>query len=233
MKRFRRAAAALGLIAATTLGGLLAQAPDSSASPFPNGRNPVVFVHGFSESDAMWDTMKQSLRQSGYTDDQLTAVDYNTTSQSNVATAEWLGGIVDEVLHKTGASKVDIVSHSMGSLNSRYCVKFAGCAGKTERWISLAGANKGTNAANLCTVNVTCREMVPGSDVLKRLNADPLLPPGTKWSTLWTPNDGIIVPATNTVLEGAENIQVGPGINHLNIFKDQGVIKEVTRLLAA
>ncbi|GAA1977176.1 triacylglycerol lipase [Amycolatopsis minnesotensis] len=189
-------------------------------------------MHGFIENGTMWSALTQALLAEGYQDDQITAVTYNTITQSNVVTADQLGRTVQDLLRRTGASKVDIVSHSMGSLNSRYCVKFAGCAGRTDHWVSIAGANLGTQGASLCSFLITCREMLPGSTVLTKLNADPVLPAGTKWSTLWTPSDGVIIPATNTVLPGATNTEFD-NLNHLNIFKDPSVIGKVKELLAS
>lgn len=231
MTRVRRIVAVLAAVAAAAIG--VAVGPSASAEPFANGRNPVILVHGFSGKAANWDTVKQALIAGGYSADQIVAITYDTFYQSNVRSAELLGAKVNEVLSRTGASKVDIVSHSMGSLNSRYCVKFAGCAGKTERWISLAGANLGTGVANYCSFFVTCREMVPGSAVLTKLNAAPAVPAGTKWTTLWSPGDRIIVPATNTVIPGANNVQVNSSISHLGILQDAGVIAQVQRLLGA
>lgn len=40
--------------------------------------------------------------------------------QSNATTAQQLAAEVDRLLAATGASKVDIVTHSMGGLSSRY-----------------------------------------------------------------------------------------------------------------
>jgi len=215
------------------IAGLAVQAPSAHAGTPAGQRNPVVLVHGFSEGPAMWNALEDALVRNGYSRDQITAVSYNSYTRSNVTTADAIGKTVADVLRRTGAAKVDIVSHSMGSLNSRYCVKFAGCAGKTDHWVSLAGANKGTGTARFCSIYVTCREMIPGSAVLKQLNADPALPAGTKWSTLWTRNDGVIVPATNTPLAGATNIEVDPGLRHGTIFKDAGVIQTVIRLLGS
>ncbi|MFD9889049.1 esterase/lipase family protein [Amycolatopsis sp. NPDC059027] len=234
MNRLRRSVAAFGLAAALAAVSIAHAPASSAAGGFPNHRNPIVLVHGFTEDGSMWGALKQALAQDGYTGDQITAITYDTYTQSNVTTAEALGKTVRDVLSRTGAAKVDIVSHSMGGLNSRYCVKFAGCAGVTDHWISLSGANKGTTMANLCTALVTCREMVPGSAVLSKLNAAPALPAGTKWATLWTPNDRIIVPPTNTPIDGAENIEVTtPGVTHTNIFRDPGVLDSVRKLLAS
>jgi triacylglycerol lipase len=230
--RIRRAVLALAVASLTVVGIVVAQPLMSSAaaSPFANGKNPIVFVHGFTESASAWDAIKGALKQSGYTDDQLVAITYDTFFTSNVSTATTIGNTVDQVLARTGASKVDIISHSMGGLNSRYCVKFAACAGKTDHWISLAGANQGTLIAAICPFP-TCQEMVPGSAVLTKLNASPALPAGPKYFTLWSPNDGIIIPATNTVLTGATNVELPSSVNHFTILQDAGVIAKIKDML--
>ncbi|SDD22654.1 esterase/lipase family protein [Actinokineospora iranica] len=233
MNRSRRIVAALALVVAGVLGTVVAQSAvttAAAASAFPNGKNPVVLVHGFSGSGANWNTLKESLIATGYTSEQLTAISYGSYGQSNVDIAAVIGRTVDSVLAETGAAKVDIINHSMGGINSRYCIKFDACAGKVDHWISLAGANRGTYTANLCSFfTPVCKEMVPGSALLKKLNAAPALPDGTKWSTLWSPNDGIIIPAENTVLAGANNIQITG--SHLGMLKDAAVAAKVRELL--
>jgi triacylglycerol lipase len=49
----------------------------------------------------------------------------------------------------TGAAKVDVVSHSMGALPTRLCIKFGSCAGRVDDWESIASPNHGTALAAL------------------------------------------------------------------------------------
>ncbi|MFC7616221.1 esterase/lipase family protein [Actinokineospora soli] len=170
-------------------------------------------------------------RAAGYTDSQLVLFGYNSTTQSNVRTAELLGQRVEQVLANTGASKVDIVSHSMGSLNSRYCVKFTGCAGRVDDWISISGNNNGTNTARWCTYYVTCREMVPGSALLTKLNSGSALPAGVQGTVYWTRDDQIISPPTSSILPGLATVEV-TGVTHLNIVKNDQVIAAVLASVA-
>ena len=192
---------------------------------------PVVFVHGFVEDGSMWATAKAQFKAAGYTDAELWAWTYNT-SQSNVTTATQLSAYIDQVRASTGATKVDIVNHSMGGINSRYYLKFNGGAAKVRNWVSLAGANLGTSTAMMCALTTrSCQEMSPGSALLNKLNAAPSLPAGPSYYTFWTANDGIIVPATNTKLTGATNTQVSSGLSHLTIFKDATVLKQVLAIV--
>ena len=228
MKPVRSLLLSLAVLAASLLGVAASPAPPAQADP----STPVIFVHGFVENSTMWDTAKQSFQASGYPASMLFAWNYDTVLTPNETTAQNFGAYLDSVLQQTGASQVDIVSHSMGSLSTRSCIKFGSCAGKVKNWVSLAGANRGTDIANLCFFLPPCQDMIPGSAFLQRLNAAPALPAGVQWSTFWTSNDGIIVPATNTVLDGAVNTQVSPALNHLNIFNDATVLDQVKAQLA-
>jgi triacylglycerol lipase len=96
--------------------------------------------------------------------------------------------------------------------------------------VSLGGANHGTWIATLCLAFsfVTCSEMLPGSSYLQALNQPPEFRPGAdSWTTLWSPGDGVIIPAESTILEGADNIQLSASINHLSMLADPTVMAQV------
>ena len=57
---------------------------------------------------------------------------------------------VNEIKAATGAAKVDIITHSMGGLSSRYYIKNLGGAANVDDWVSLAGPNHGTTWAYGC-----------------------------------------------------------------------------------
>jgi len=204
-------------------------------APGPAVPVPIVFVHGYISDAYSWHAFVDTYRAEGTPANQLWAWQYDTVNQSNEVTAEQLGHYVDDVLAATGATKVDLVSHSMGSLNARWCVKFGSCEGKVRRFVSLAGANHGTAVATACYTLwqvITCAEMSPGSPFLATLNAAPELPAGPTWYTLWSANDGVIVPASSTPFDGATNFTIDPSLDHLELLVDPGVITQVKNLLA-
>lgn len=55
--------------------------------------------------------------------------------------AENLADFIDSVLSKTGASKVDIVTHSMGALVARAAIKYYGCASKVRKLLTVGAPN--------------------------------------------------------------------------------------------
>src|SRR4051794_19145180 len=144
----------------------IAAAVPASAS----AQDPILFVHGWSESAPLWNTMIGRFEKDGYAKSALSAYTYNT-SQSNTIDAEEVKSRVEALLkNNAGATKVDIIAHSMGSLNSRYYIKNLGGEAKMDDWVSLGGPNHGTEFANLCT-SASCIEMRIGSAFLKELNA--------------------------------------------------------------
>lgn len=188
-------------------------------------RDPVLFVHGWSSSGSVWDTMVDLFRADGYTDDELHVWSYNW-AQANTTTAEQFLDQVDSVLAATGASRVDVVTHSMGGLSTRWCIKFSGCDGKVDAWVSLGGPNNGTRSAYYCYTR-SCYDMRPGSRFLRTLNADDPTPgDSTRWGTWWSWCDGVISPSDSTVLDGAENTRTRC-MGHNDLYRDAAVYAQV------
>ena len=196
-----------------------AQAADVQA------RNPIVFVHGWNGSSSAWNTMISRLQADGYAASELFAWNYNS-AQSNATTAQQLGQVVNTVLANTGATQVDLVSHSMGGLSTRHYVKFLGGATKVDDWISLGGPNHGTSTANLCFWNTSCFEMRPGSAFLTQLNSGDETPGVLSYTTLWSPCDEVINPDSSVPLIGANNIQTAC-VSHSGLLSDAGAYSAV------
>src|SRR3954447_23920106 len=86
-----------------------------------NGHVPVIFVHGFGSSASQWTGVMNQFRAKGYASSELSAISYN--SQVAIATSsQTLSAEVQKVLARTGAPRVDIVSHSMGSMIAKHCI---------------------------------------------------------------------------------------------------------------
>ena len=192
----RSVAAAL---AATVVVGL-AGATAASA------REPIVFVHGWNSSGSTWNTMISRFQADGYTAAELNNWSYNT-GQSNATTASQLSTRINQVLAATGATKVDLITHSMGGLSSRYYLRNLGGTAKVDDWVSLAGPNHGTGTANYCWWQTSCFEMRPGSSFLNALNSGDETPGLSTYLTWWSACDEVITPQTSTILSGATNTQ--------------------------
>jgi triacylglycerol esterase/lipase EstA (alpha/beta hydrolase family) len=198
----------------------IAAAVPASAS----AQDPILFVHGYVESASLWNTMIANFEKDGYPKSYLSAYSYNT-SQSNKIDAEEVKSKVEALLKNTGATKVDIIAHSMGSLNSRYYIKNLGGESKVDDWVSLGGPNHGTETANFC-FSASCVEMRVGSTFLKELNATDETPGAVNYGTWWSPCDEIINPDSSVALTGATNTKTAC-ISHTALTTDSTVYTQV------
>jgi triacylglycerol lipase len=186
---------------------LLAAALTLAVPAVASAADPIVFVHGWNSSGSTWNTMASRFAAAGYPSSHLRQWSYNT-AQSNATTAAQLRDEVARVRAATGAAKVDLVTHSMGGLSSRYYLKNLGGQASVDEWVSIAGPNHGTGTANACFWNTSCYEMRVGSSFLTALNSGDETPGDTvRYGTWWSPCDEVINPDTSTILTGATNTQ--------------------------
>ncbi|HEU4707065.1 MAG TPA: triacylglycerol lipase [Solirubrobacterales bacterium] len=191
-----------------------------------SAQDPILFVHGWSGSASNWNTMISRFEKDGYPSSYLMAYTYNSNLSNKTLAETEVKSHVEQLLQNTGASKVDIIAHSMGSLNSRWYVKFVpGGQEKVDDWVSLGGPNHGTEAAYAC-FSTSCAEMRPGSTFLKELNAGDETPGEVNYGTWWSPCDEFINPDESVILSGATNTKTAC-ISHLSLLTDETVYKQV------
>jgi triacylglycerol lipase len=244
------------ILAAGMVAVLLATAAACTTDP-PNGaasgKTPVVLIHGWLEGASIWGTMINRLQQAGYKQGDITNLSYNTTGTGQASApptaAAKLSQAVDAAIAyarangNPGATKVDIISHSYGSMVTRYCMAIAQCAGKVAHWVSLAGADGGTTIAAVpqSLGQGSGAAMVIDSPVVQQLRSpqaiEAIRSQGVKIRVFWTNTDGVINPAQNSQWptpqnpEPGVNVQVADGISHLNIFSNAGVIAQTITFL--
>ena len=198
--------------------------PSGSGTTPPPGTDPILFVHGWNSSGSVWTTMVNRFAADGWTSAQLNTWSYDH-SQSNAVIAEQVRTKVDGILAATGAAKVDVITHSMGGLSSRYYVKNLGGGLKVDEWVSLGGPNHGTDTANLC-YSTSCGEMRIGSSFLTALNSGDETPGLVSFRTWWSPCDSIINPDSSVSLGGATNTQTAC-LSHSGLYEDATVYAQV------
>ncbi|BAC74800.1 lipase [Streptomyces avermitilis] len=221
-RRVRRVTAVFSAAVASILLSLsLAAVPARAAT-----HDPVIFVHGISSSASSWDDWIADFEADGYTASELDAWSYDW-SQSNVTTAQQLATEVRSVLARTGASKVDLVVHSMGALSARYYLKNLGGTSYVDDFVSTAGVNHGTTVASWCKwLYTSCSEMYTGSSFLTSLNSGDETPGGVAYASYWSNCDDLLTPDTSAILSGATNVEVGC-VSHTDMNNDYGVYQQV------
>ncbi|MFE9394944.1 esterase/lipase family protein [Streptomyces flavidovirens] len=217
------AAALLLPLQATTPAGAA-----GTASTFSPSSHPILFVHGYNGSASNWDTMVSRFKSDGWPASHLDQWSYDSR-QSNATTAQQLASEVDRLLAATGASKADVVTHSMGGLSSRYYAKNLGGDSKTEAWVSLGGPNHGTDTANSC-FDTSCYEMRIGSDFLTALNSGDETPGSPRYATWWSPCDTVINPDSSVALSGATNTRTAC-LSHNGLLTDATVYAQTRDMI--
>ncbi|MGT0250589.1 esterase/lipase family protein [Burkholderia pyrrocinia] len=170
---------------------------------------PVIFVHGRNAGPSVWGSMSSDFEHDGFAKNRLFAWSYDTSQSTNETLVIQFASYVDNVLHQTGATQVNVVAHSLGSLPTRWYIKYGVGIGTVRNWVSLAGPNHGTGIAWLCALwDQGCRDMTPGSYVIKHLNDKIEAPDPIHYWTFWSNCDEQINPTESTMLTGATNIQI-------------------------
>jgi len=193
-------------------------------------KDPILFVHGWSESSSVWKTMIANFEKDGYAKSELSAYSYNTSTSNKTLAETEVKSLVEALKKATGAAKVDIIAHSMGSLNTRWYIKFvSGGEANVDDWVSLGGPNHGTEFANFC-FSTACVEMRVGSKFLGELNAGDETPGTVNYGTWWSPCDEIINPDSSVALSGATNTETAC-ISHSALMTDATVYKQVREFI--
>jgi triacylglycerol lipase len=103
--------------------------------------------------------------------------------------------------------RFDLVGFSMGGLVSRYYVQRLGGLDRIDRLITIASPHNGTVLAYL-SQRPGCVQMRPNSRFLMELNQDVAQLARLNFTSIWTPNDLMILPATSSILPIGRNVKV-------------------------
>ncbi|WFE31217.1 alpha/beta fold hydrolase [Micromonospora sp. WMMD975] len=206
--------------------------------------DPVIVVGGLIGVSIAYEPIAARLRADGYRVSiyQLPNLGLGDIRES----ARALSSYVDQVRAATGASRVDLVTHSEGGLVSRWYVRNLGGADRVDQYISLGSPQYGTYVANIlavvglgsCAGIVACQQMTIGSSFLADLNAGDDTPGPVRWTTLRTWQDELVRPVDNAVLaDGATNILVQAWcplrvVGHLGLVLDGTTYTAVRQTLA-
>jgi len=125
------------------------------AEHYGSSIDPIVFVHGCTtpdatdqQADGLWQPMKAYAASQGYPASYLVSwVNTGPQCQSTVTFAQSIRDKVNQVRSATGRSRVDIVSHSMGSLAVRLYISQYGGSNYVDDAISIGGGDHGGEAA--------------------------------------------------------------------------------------
>ena len=96
----------------------------SATSTVEHGRRlprPVIFVHGGAGSGAQFESQGMRLTSNGYPADRVAVLEYDSTFGTNTMAEVQarLDDLIADLLERTGADKVDLLGHSLGTFVSQ------------------------------------------------------------------------------------------------------------------
>jgi triacylglycerol lipase len=186
----------------------------------------VVLVHGFKDSATKMQKMARALREQGWRVFTPTlAPSFGQASLDELA--KQLAAFIDTTL-KPG-EKFDLVGFSMGGLVCRYYLQRMNGMPRVEHFITLAAPHYGSHWAWLLP-NAGCRQMRPGSYFLNDLNSDIGTLEKIRFTSVWTPFDLMILPASSSHVNVGREVKLRLLI-HPALVLDRRSIKVVADLL--
>jgi pimeloyl-ACP methyl ester carboxylesterase len=234
------AVAAVVPVTAVVVTALATRSAVAPRSTLAQGRpGPVVLVPGYGGGTDSLTAFAARLRAAGHTTTVLHLVGDGTGDLR--IQAQLLKRTVDGLLGR-GAPSVDVVGYSAGGIVTRLWAAELGGAAHARRIVLLGSPNHGTRLAGLAAefgaglCPAACRQLVPGSDVLRSLG-DAGTPPGPGWVSVWTDQDQVVTPPDSARLDGAVDLTVqsvcsGDRVDHGGLPTDPVVEGIVVRALA-
>lgn len=163
----------------------------------------VVLVHGFLDTGITFGLLKRRLEQRGI-ECYVPRLKHADARGGLEACAVKLKQDIDE---RFGSSEpISLVGFSMGGLVSRQYLQNLGGAARCERFITISSPHHGTKVAWLYPSQGAV-QMRPGSEFLKELERSESSLAHLPITSYRTPLDLMILPATSSIWDRAENLE--------------------------
>lgn len=172
---------------------------------------PVLLVPGYGGATSALEVLADRLRGSGRAATVLTLPGDGTGDLRDAA--EVLGDAAAAAM-AAGAPSVDVVGYSAGGVTVRWWVAEGGGGAVARRVVTLGSPHHGTQLAGLGAgfglpgCPAACRQLAPGSDLLRMLNRADETPDGPQWTSVWTDQDEVVTPPDSARLDGATTVVV-------------------------
>jgi triacylglycerol esterase/lipase EstA (alpha/beta hydrolase family) len=199
---------------------------EAVAKPRLRPGRTVLLVHGIlGQRHLYWNLFRRRLQEEGFAVEEV-SLPYSLLGDIKVA-AQHLAEKVDAVAPK---GQVDLVCHSAGGIVARYYLKFLGGAKRVGHIVFLGSPHQGTYFSYILPVLRIAAQVRPGADLLRELGED--FPEGVKATNFWSPVDGVIIPAQNSILHHprARNVKV-PWMHHWGFLLSPAIHRQVAQAL--
>lgn len=190
-------------------------------------RNPVLLIHGINDTAQIFRRMKTYLEVRGWPVHTLSLQPNDGTEGLDQLALQ-----VDRYVATTfrRSQPIDLLGFSMGGVVCRYYLQRLGGLARVERFITLSAPHQGSLMAYL-RWNTGCEQMRPNSAFLRDLNSQLEQLNQVQFTSIWTPLDLMILPATSSSLPIGTEIKI-PVLAHAWMVSDPMVLLAVTTALS-
>ena len=189
-----------------------------------NARYPVLLVHGYAASEAVWTPLRRALAEAGF--GHIVSLTYNSFATDPGAVSAELTRQALRALTATGAPRVHLVGHSLGGLIVRRALAGSAALGsRTASAVTIASPHRGAYLARIAPGR--CARIMqrgPGP-CLPLVHA----PRPVRWLAYYSDRDRVVPPASARLDDprfGAANLLI-PGSGHLTICRDGRLIRSL------
>jgi triacylglycerol esterase/lipase EstA (alpha/beta hydrolase family) len=227
------------LVASALLGTATVQATPFEINDFSckSDSNPIILLHGLGATYYEDINLMQFwLQNQGYCTYSLTYGAYDefplVGGLKHVSdSATEIASYIKKVVHETGKSKVDLIGHSEGALQTLYVAKFENVSHIIDKIVPIAPPTHGTSFANLYKAATVfdgkngkgvkdalekagcgaCSDLVSGGAAIKQLNdGNPIVQPGNSVTIVTSKFDELVTPVDSSFVReaGVRNLYI-------------------------
>ncbi len=167
-------------------------------------KHPVLLLHGIWDTGTIFRPMTRYLNSLGWE-----THDLNLTPNNGDACLASLAQQVADYADRTFApgTPFDLLGFSMGGMIGRYYLQRLGGLDRVQRFLTLSSPHNGTWVA-YGSLRLGCMQMRPNHPFLQDLNRDIKTLDRLNFTSIWTPLDAMIVPASSSQVPVGQDVKV-------------------------
>ncbi len=189
-----------------------------------NSRFPVVLVHGYAGTEAVWSSARRALAEAGF--GHVVSLSYNSFATDPCDVSAQLAGSALDAVAASGAAGIHLVGHSLGGLIvHRAVADTPELARLVSTAVTIASPHRGAPLARIA----------PGrcARIMTTAGRPPLTTPAAlrrvRWLAYYSDGDRVVPTSSARLVDArfaATNVLI-PGCGHLTICRDARLIRSL------